>query len=451
LWAFGLGSLLAALTPRPGRSAQGIGDRAAAALLPIVPAWLVFFSQAPLLEEGLAGAFHAWPALAAAATLLATGALALQFQKGWAAQVAGASRLRPRLYDQTSSWLGLSGAAHYRAILWAVFGVILVVQAAHWGRPFKASEMLLLEGLYAAFAVAWVFEGRARKQTGPYFLMEICALAAFIAARQQLLLTRGLWQVEYDVWVALAAFFGFVGAKQVLDRQPRELLIPLKATLLALPVFSTSWVALHHLGTDMGLLVVGLHSAAFAYLGKEERESPYHLVAVGGFVAFVILLFWSKMQLTMVYAYVIPVGIGVLVLLQLFKSKAPVEARNPIRATTVLSMLASAGWDALVPPQIPVGHNLVLLGLCLTAMALGGLLQIRMYVALGFGALMIDLAALFVKMVGFMPRSQRMTVVGTVVLVVGAGLIFGAIYYKTHRKEVGDVLDRWRLRFGGWE
>ena len=50
-----------------------------------------------------------------------------------------------------------------------------------------------------------------------------------------------------------------------------------------------------------------------------------------------------------------------------------------------------------------------------------------------------------------MECSVRMTLVGSLVLVVGAGLVFGAIYYKTHRKEIGDLLDRWRLRFAGWE
>jgi len=197
--------------------------------------------------------------------------------------------------------------------------------------------------------------------------------------------------------------------------------------------------------------LVGLHSAAFTYLGKDDRESPYHLVAVGGFVGFVILLFWSRLKVEVVYAYVLPVGLGVLVLLQLFRARVPAEARNGIRAVTVLAMLASAGWSALLDPGFPPLHNVVLLGLCLAAMALGGLLQIRMYVALGFGALMVDLLALMVKAVAHMERSIRMTMVGSLVLVVGAGLVFGAIYYKTHKREIGELLARWRLKFAGWE
>ncbi len=447
LWAFGLGAILAAFTPRASRSPQSVPEMAMAALLPWAPAWLVWFSQSRGWEDLL----RPWPALTTLAALLATGVLALQLQRGWAGQYLQAATLRPRLFDQTFTWLGKTGEAHYRVLLGLSFAGTVLVQAVHWNERYQAHELALLEGLFAAFAVAWVFEGMARKTPAPYFLVELCVLGAFLAARQQLQLTRGAWKYEYDIWASLAAFYVFVGAKQLLERQPRELRIPLQSTLLALPLFSVTWIAWHHLGTDLGLLVVGLHSAAFTYLGRDDRESPYHLVAIGGFVSFVILLFWSKLQLALVYAYVIPVGLGVLVLLQLFKARVAEEARNGIRAVTVLAMLASAGWSALLSSDIPLGHNVVLLALCLASMALGGFLRIRMYVALGFGALMIDLLALFVKAVGHMERSLRMTMVGSLVLVVGAALVFGAIYYKTHKAEIGDLLDRWRLRFAGWE
>jgi len=447
LWAFGLGALLAALTPRASRTPQSIWELSTAALLPWAPAWLVWFSQSRGWEDLL----RPWPALATLAALLATGVLALQLQRGWAGQYLGAATLRPRLFDQTIAWLGKTGEAHYRTLLAVTFVGTGLVQAVHWNQRYQAHELALLEGLGAAFAVAWAFEGKARKAPAPYFLVELCVLGMFLAARQQIDATRGAWKYEYDIWASLVAFFAVVGAKQLLERPSREIQVPLQSTLLALPLFSVTWIAWHHLGTDLGLLVVGLHSAAFTYLGKDDRESPYHLVAIGGFVSFVILLFWSKLHLELVYAYVIPVGLGVLVLLQLFKARVPEEARNGVRAVTVLAMLASAGWSALLSRDIPLGHNVVLLALCLASMALGGFLRIRMYVALGFGALMLDLLALFVKAVGHMERSLRMTMVGSLVLLVGAALVFGAIYYKTHKAEIGALLDRWRLRFAGWE
>src|SRR5262249_56515645 len=142
--------------------------------------------------------------------------------------------------------------------------------------------------------------------------------------------------------------------------------------------------------------------------------------AVGGFVAFVLVLFANQLHLTMVYAYVIPVGIGVLVLLQLFRERVMRDARNVVRLVVLLGMIGSAGWSALMDPKVPLLHNLAVMALCLAAMALGGFLRIRLYIALGFGALMLDLVVIFVKAVVLMERTGRMTIVGSLVLVLGA-------------------------------
>ncbi|HLY11198.1 MAG TPA: hypothetical protein VKW04_17995, partial [Planctomycetota bacterium] len=312
LWAFAAGITLLALTPTASRAPERPGEFLAAALLPWAPAWLVWFSQV----KSPADALSAWPALVTLATLFATGAIASLLQKGGAELYLKSARLRPRLLDQTVSWLGTHGATIHSILLWASVAGTALVQAWHWGAAFEAREVVLFELLYAAFAVALFVEGQARKAMAPIFLLEICVLGAFLVARQQLLLTGNRWTYEYDVWASLAAFFAFVGAQQLVGQHPRELLVPLKASLLALPAFTVTWMAFHHLHTNLELVVIGLHSAAFSYMGKDHRESPYHLIAVGGFVGFVLLLFGSSLHLTMVYAYVIPVGIGVLVLLQ---------------------------------------------------------------------------------------------------------------------------------------
>ncbi len=441
LWAMGLASLLAALTPRDSRAPESWAETLASAALPWTPAWLVWFGQSR------AGAPLAWPVLATAATILATGALASVLQK----MPSRVSRLRPRLFDQSIAWLGASGATVRTVALSIATLATAAVQAAHLGEAFAPRELALIEALYAALSVGWFLEGRARKAMAPYFLLQACLLGAFLVARTQLQLAHHAWDLHYDVWASLVAFFACIGLKQVLENQPRQVLVPLHLPLLALPLFSVSWSVLHHLGSGMELTVVGLHSAAFAYLGKEDRESPYHFVAIGGFVAFVMMIFWQKLHLEMIYAYVVPVGVGVLVLLQLFAKRVPTEARNGIRAVTLVAMVGSAGYYALVDRHVPLLHNMTVMVLCLGAMALGSLLRIRMYLALGFGALMVDLAALFIKVVAFLDRSTKMTMIGIAVLVIGSTLIFGAIYFKTHKKEIAERLARWRLKFAGWE
>src|SRR5262249_43681809 len=188
--------------------------------------------------------------------------------------------------------------------------------------------------------------------------------------RSQLVLT-GFWSYEKDVWASLAVSFLLAGAKHSLDERPAELRTPLVGSILVLPLVAIGWTLLHHLGSDLVLVVVGVHSLSFAYLGRDRADSPYNLAAVVGFVTFVLIVFWTKLELRALSAYVIPVGLGVLGLLQLFGGDLPPDTRNRVRLVTLLGMLGSAGYYALVDDRYPIGYNLTLLLLCLGAMALG--------------------------------------------------------------------------------
>ena len=48
-------------------------------------------------------------------------------------------------------------------------------------------------------------------------------------------------------------------------------------------------------------------------------------------------------------------------------------------------------------------------------------------------------------------RGVRMTAVGLLVLLVGACLVAGAIYYKTHKERIGARIDGLRKKLGDWE
>jgi hypothetical protein len=297
----------------------------------------------------------------------------------------------------------------------------------------------------------WYFEGKFRGTMAPYYLMQLCVLAAFSAIRRQLMLTTTFWNYEYDVWTALTVSFILTGAKNTFDLQPRNVRVPMMSSICVLPVAAMIWVLVHGLGSNMALLVVGLHSMTFAYLGKNDRESPYNIVAIAGFVGFVLLAFWTKLQLRTIHAYIIPVGVGILVLLQLFRQRIPAATRNHIRLVTLLAMLGSAGYYALVDDRHTLVFNLTLVILSLLAMGLGSLLRVRLYMILGFSALVVDLLAIMVKVLIHIDRGPRMTIIGSLVLVVGAALVFGAIYYKTNKESIDRQFERLRSIIGDWE
>jgi hypothetical protein len=299
--------------------------------------------------------------------------------------------------------------------------------------------------------VGWYFEGRLRQSMAPYIALQLSILAFFGVIRRHLLLTTDFWNFEYDVWASLVISFGLAGSKQLFDLQPKQIRIPLLGTLFTLPVVALVWVLYHNLGTNVALLVVGLHSLMFTFMGKDDRQSPYHLIGIAGFVSFVLIVFWSKLEFRILYAYTVPVGMGVLVMLQLFRDRIHQDTRNRIRLVTIMTMLGSAGYYALVDDRYPVAFNLSLILLCLAAMGLGSFFRIRLYLTLGFSMLLLDLVTIVGKVLTGMERGIQMTAVGSVVLLIGIALVFGAIYYKTHQATLTATADRWKDKFGGWE
>ena len=168
-------------------------------------------------------------------------------------------------------------------------------------------------------------------------------------------------------------------------------------------------------------------------------------------MAFILVTFYSKLQLRAVHAYIIPTGLGVLVLQELFRDRINPEAKNGIRLITLMAMLGSSAYYALADSRHAITFNLTMIMLCLLAMGLGSFLRIRLYLAMGFAGLMVDLVSILYKVLVHMERSARMTIIGTLVLAIGAVLVFGAIYYKTKKASLDAWLDKWRGKLAQWE
>ena len=164
-----------------------------------------------------------------------------------------------------------------------------------------------------------------------------------------------------------------------------------------------------------------------------------------------VLAFWSKLELRVLQAYTVPVGLGILVLVHLFEERIAAAVRYRVRLVTVLAMLGSAAYYALLDDRFPIAYHLTLILLCLAAMGLGSFFRVTLYLALGFGGLVVDLASIVYKVMAHMQRSARMTTVGALVLVVGVALVFGAAYYKTRQREISAYVEGWRRRFSSWE
>ncbi len=465
------GALLAALTPRDQSRAGSAGERVAVISLVLVPSWLAFFGQLGT------GPYEPWrPVLGLASALLLSGVVGRHYQvlsRLRTSRFAEASRHpeSPRLFHQVLSWLAASGRGFLISTLLATLALVGGIQLLHYGSRWSLPELFVLVSLHAGAAGSWFWLGRdmdledppqlAQADNGgrpflgvlgalPAVLVQVHVVLFFVAVRRQLFLD-GLWSYEYDVWTSLALSVVLAGAKDLIDRRPAAVRYPLLVSLFSLPVLALIWVLVHGLGTDVALVVIGLHSVLFAYMGRRSRHSGFNLLAIVGFVAFVVLTFWSRLELRILQAYVLPVGVAILALLHLFEEKIDDATRQRVRFATLLAMLASTAYYAVVDQSYPVAYHAIFLLVCLVSMGLGSFFRIRVYLALGFAGLLVDVTSIAYQTMVGLDRSLRMTTLGALVLGVGVALVAGAVFYKTHEEEIGARLERWRNRFARWE
>ena len=450
LAGFAAAAILAAATPCRNRSARNILEIFPAALLLWAPAWLIFFGQAH--DKQFTDFFSVRSILTGALSLLITGTAAKYYKSVLISKYNLVERSQPRLFDLTLSWLDKSGYMVNIAMLCVILPSAGWITLLNHHTAFETGNFSLILLLYLGSAAAWSLEGIRLNRMLPFFIMEVCAVGAWSVSRCQIINTiPGFWKYEYDIWFSLFVAGIASGLLQLPAINSKKIRVPLTFMLCAMPVSALASILLNNMGTNILLLVIGLYSIIFVFMGKDDKESPYHIAAVTGFVAFIMLLLWTKLELRVVHAYVIPAGAGVLVLLQLFRDRVRPDVRNHVRLITLLAMLGSAGYYALMGSNINIYYILTLGILSIVVMLLGSFLRIKLYLAIGFCGLIVDVCVVFCKLIIKMQRSSQMTIIGSLVLVGGIAIVTGAILYKTHREKFIQFLNKMREKFNCWE
>lgn len=451
LSATAVAAVLGALTPRGSLRPQNAEQRACAALLLMAVPWLVYFSQ---IGQGgrdikLEAFVQSWPILVTVtvafavtfAARLASGRIEGILDRFW--------NRTPRLYHHTLSLVeteaGLLGTGGL--VVASVTCLFFLIQL--YGEAMTLHIAVVLCVLWGSAAAGWFLEGQARRHPVPYILAQLCAVGFFAVIRRQLMLS-GMWQIEYDVWASLMVSCAISGAKSFIQRQNPEVRLPAIGTLVVLPAIAMIWTVVHHLGTDMALVVVGLHSLLYAFVGKDDRRSPFNVGAICGFVAFIVILFWGKLELRAVNAYVIPVGLGILGLLHLAGDQVNRETAQRVRLVTLAAMLGSSGYYALTSEVFTLGFNLTLVVLCLAAMACGSFFRVKVYVIMGFGVLLVDLATIGYRVIAGLEGNYRMISIGVLLLLTGVAVVAASVHYKTYREQWEARLDAMRERLARW-
>lgn len=436
-----LGLLAALSTPAPDTAP---GRRAAAAVMLASPLWLAYFGARWITGEGLDG-FRSL--LAGATALIGSGLLVRCASNGGA--VAGVAT---RLAHEVVALSRLHGEAIARLFLVVAFAglglLTLLHVSAHDG---GLGRMLALALVWGGLGVAWFREGHHRDGVLPYAASVLSLVGAWVVLRRLMFQHFSFWSYEYDVWLSLGAAIAFSAARRLVTHERPGLGRTMTGAVWLLPVLQCGWLLVARMDADLTLLVIGIQSMLFAWQGGGRRDSPYNAVATLGFVGFVCLLFWAKLDLRSLQAYTIPAGLGVLGLVWLFGRQMPGSVRNAVRLVTVLIMLGSTGYYALLDGSYSLGFHVTMLVLCLAMMALGPLLRVQLYLYLGFAGFATDLVALVVQQFRQLDRSLQMMGVGALLLLLGVAVVGGAIFYKTRHAGITARLAGLRARLGAWE
>ena len=449
--ATGSGLLIAAgmalaglLTPIPEGAPAA---RLVVLLMLEVPLWLAYFSTRWLTGDGLHG-FR--PLLAGAAALLGTGMLVRLVDKAIVGATARAS-CRRSAHD-VLAFCERNGEAAARSLLGAAFvGLALITLLHGSARHGALGLMLSLAFVWGVSCAAWFREGHLRDGALPYTLCVFSLAGVWILLRRLLFQHFSFWTYEYDIWLSLGASLAFSAAKRVVRHKQPGLARTMTGAVWLLPVLQCVWLVYNRMNADLTLLVIGVQAILFAWHGGGKKDSPYNAVSMLGFVGFVCLLFWAKLDLRCVQAYTVPCGLGVLGLVWLFGEHMTSGLRTGVRFITVLVMLGSCGYYALLDNMYPISFHLTMLVLCLVVMALGPLLRVQIYLYIGFMGFATDLVVIVVKQFQALDHSIQMMGVGALLLLFGIAVVGGAILFKTRHEALLSLAHTVRAKLGKWE
>jgi len=421
------------------------------AALPMLfaPLWLTYFGTRWFTDEGVYG-FRAL--LAGVTEVFGSGVLISLIAEQYSKNQEKADVASGRLVHEVRDLCRRNGKVIAREMLAMAFAGLSLLTYLHSDSAHGSMGMMLVLALiWSGSCAAWFREGRIRDGVMPYTLSMLSAAGAWIILRRLLFTHFNFWTYEYDIWLSLGASIAFSAVKRLVKHERPGLGRTMTGTVWLIPALQCAWLLYNRMNADLTLLVIGIQSMLFAWHGGGKRDSAYNGVSMLGFIGFVCLLFWAKLDLRCVQAYTIPCGLGVLGLVWLFGKHMQPKLRNSVRLVTVLTMLGSCGYYALLDNTYPVGFHLTMIVLCLAVMALGPVLRVQVYLYFGFAGFVTDLVALVIKQFHAFDRSTQMVSVGGVLLLLGISVVGGAIFYKTHHEMIRNRLLEIRVRLGGWE
>ncbi len=325
----------------------------------------------------------------------------------------------------------------------------------HWltfteGAEMFAGQFLSLLVVQGILAVYWFDLARKAKKWWWTVLAEAMVGGIVFVLRWGLPMQFDLpWTINWDLTIGLIVAVAITAARPLLKHQDKSLRIPIRFTLFGLPIVTGLYALDFQASFEILSRVILLYSIIFLWQAYNEKDRLVLAYAFVGFNAFLILLFLDQ-EIRSLQAYLTPVCISVLILVQIFRDITSKTTANAVRGVTLLILLGMAMFEAIVQHALSPMSHLLLISLSILAFTAAALLKIRIFAAGGLFCFVVDIIAILVIVLKQQDADLKV-VLGVTFTAGGTAILAASLFYLKHKAKIQHLLHRMNTIFSSWE
>jgi hypothetical protein len=252
------------------------------------------------------------------------------------------------------------------------------------------------------------------------------------------------------VYIMMGAGFALWTAGNSLREHTRMKVLskPFTQTGFLLPLVAVAWGTVQHLshhaatGLNADTVTLLLPAAFYFWRGLEEHSRKLMLLSVGLFNLTLALL-WHDLQWHDPQLYMMPIGLSILVLVEMLSEEIPQSYHSPLRYVGALCILVSPTFDIVQGSWLHIA-TLMVASVIVAMLGIG--LRIRPFLYSGAAFLLADLVTMVVR--GAMLDRSLLWIVG---IALGTCVLLLGAYFEKRREHLlqrlrvlSSHLDEWK-------
>jgi hypothetical protein len=406
---------------------------------------IALFLMAPLLLSGSDNTllkYFTWPSVPFAAFLICLFILFFeQAVKDWERKPMPEE---PLLWHHLLDFLYAPGYNFYIGSLFTI-SLFALLQTNLWLRnPELITNKGLLFVMVFTLPLLFLHFAKAAQSRFAMILSEICALHALIILRCTIPQLLNIpWGPEADLYLSFFIALAINMAKPLLQESVSAIRQPAEFTLFCLPLTAAAIYWYYDVDFETLSRVLLLYSALFTWKSVSGKERFTFAYALCGFNVWFFLIL-SSGQINSPQAFITPVCLSVLVLVQLFRDRTSPQTANIVRSLMLIILFAVSAFETLT--HASALRHLFLILLSFTLIGSGAILKVKVMVVGGFLFFMTDIATIFFLILKAQQTETLKILIGLSLSVGGGILLLLYVLYQKHREPIDSFIDE-KMRF----